>query len=269
MPGIDHFGTRLLVILCIITACGKKENPPPPSPSGTIVFSMVHQVNEQPLKFGELVYSNAAGNQYSITDLIYFISDVTFYQHDGKVTVIGQTKDVFYVNEAMPETKTISFTDKIPAGDYDSVAFTFGISAKKNKSHLFVNPPEVWMGWPDLLGGGYHFLMMNGNWKTPSGELSPYNLHLGTGQLYKGSGYNVDSIYAFVDNSFTVHLLNSSFRMEDQQTLTFGLKMNIAEWFRDPHVYDFNYWGGAIMQNQPAMQMVRENGWNVFTLQQQ
>ena len=32
---------------------------------------------------------------------------------------------------------------------------------------MFVNPPEVNMMWPDVLGGGYHYLMLNGKWKTP------------------------------------------------------------------------------------------------------
>ncbi len=32
------------------------------------------------------------------------------------------------------------------------------------------------------------------------------------------------------------------------------------------HIYDHNYWSGAIMQKQPAMQMVKENGFDVFTV---
>jgi hypothetical protein len=44
--------------------------------------------------------------------------------------------------------------------------------------------------------------------------------------------------------------------------------MNIEKWFESPHVFDFNYWGGAIMQNHAAMQVVKENGWDVFALTQ-
>jgi hypothetical protein len=94
----------------------------------------------------------------------------------------------------------------------------------------------------------------------------PFNFHLGIGQLYKGNGYNVDSIYAFVQNYFTVSLPGSSFELADKEKLTFRLTMNIERWFENPHVWDHNYWGGAIMQKQPAMQMARENGWDVFTI---
>jgi hypothetical protein len=251
----------------MLASCKGKEDPLPASPSGTIGFSIDHRVNGQPLKFNELIYTNAAGNNYLITDLIYFISDITFYHNNGAAKVIGEVKDIFYINESMPATKTIQFSDKIAVGNYDSIAFTFGISEAKNKSFLYVNPPEVLMGWPEVLGGGYHYMMMNGKWKDAAGSVTPFNFHLGIGQLYKGSGYNVDSIYAFVQNWFRVSLPGSSFQLADKENLTFGLTMNIGQWFEDPHVYDHNYWGGAIMQNQAAQQMAKENGWNVFSIE--
>ena len=255
-----------LMLLALVPSCKKKDEPVPVSPSGTIVLSVDHQVNGQPLKFNEMIYTNAAGNDYLITDLMYFISDITFYRNDGTRKIIGEAKDIFYINENMPETKTIRFADKIPTGTYDSITFIFGISEAKNKSYRYVNPPEALMGWPEVLGGGYHYMMMNGKWKDTTGVLMPFNFHLGIGQLYKGSGYNVDSIYAFVQNCFTVSLPGSSFQLADKEQLTFGLIMNIGQWFENPHIYDHNHWGGAIMQNQPAMQMAKENGWNVFSI---
>ena len=258
-----------LLLFALVTTCKNSEEPLPETPSGTIMFSIDHRVNGQSLVENELIYTNAAGNNYLITDLMYFISDITFYRNDGTHKMIGASKDIFYINEHMPETKTIRFPDKIPAGTYDSITFIFGISAEKNKSHLFVNPPEALMGWPEVLGGGYHYMMMNGKWNDTAGVLMPFNFHLGIGQLYKGGNYNVDSIYAFVQNYFTVSLPGSSFKLADKEKASFLLTMNIEQWFENPHVYDHNYWGGAIMQVEPAMQMAKENGWNVFSIEKQ
>jgi hypothetical protein len=180
--------------------------------------------------------------------------------------MIGEWRDIFYIDESMPDTKNLWFPDKIPAGTYDSITFVFGITKEKNKSFMYVNPPEVIMGWPEVLGGGYHYMMINGKWKDTTGTLMPFNFHLGIGQLYKGTGYNVDSIYAFVQNYFTVSLPGFSFHLTEGDTVSFKLSMNIEQWFENPHVYDHDYWGGAIMQNQPAMQMAKENGWNVFSI---
>lgn len=256
----------LILLMNYLTACKKDDKTTPPSPSGKIIFSINHQVNGEPLTENDLIYTNAAGNEYLITEVKYFISDITFYRNNGSIKVIQDWKDIFYVDENIPETKTIRFFDQIPAGTYDSISFIFGISELKNKSYMFVNPPEVDMFWPEVLGGGYHYMMINGKWKDTTGFIQPFNFHLGIGQLYHGNTTNVDSIYAFVQNYFTVHLPGSSFTLNNQDTLTFLLSMNIENWFNNPHVYDHNHWGGAIMQNQPGMQMVKDNGWDVFSI---
>lgn len=251
----------------LITGCSDNFDPKPfHDPSGSLVFSIHHNVNGGPLRRNEWIYTNAAGNNYMITGLKYFISDITLYRNDGKTKMIDESKDIFYVDEDIPATKQLKFSDNIPAGNYDSISFVFGLTEEKNKSYRFVNPPEVIMGWPEVLGGGYHYMMLDGKWKTPDNEVLPFNFHMGIGQLYKGSGYNTDSIYAFVQNWFRVSLPGSDFEIPDDQTVLFQLTMNIENWFQDPYIYDHNHWGGAIMQNQPAMQMIKENGWDVFSI---
>ena len=122
------------------------------------------------------------------------------------------------------------------------------------------------MFWPEVLGGGYHYMMLDGKWKDTTGTLQPFNFHLGIGQLYHGTGFNTDSIYAFVQNYFRVSLPGSSFLLNNNDTLSFNLSMNLESWFETPSVFDFNQWGGAIMQNQTAMEMTRENGKDVFSI---
>lgn len=259
------FGS-LLVSVAINSGCSKENDPEPSAQSGKVIFEVDHRVDGQPLVENDMKYINTAGNEYLITGLKYFISDVTFYKSDGTSKIISDWEDIFYIDEDIAETKRIQFFDAIPAGEYDSVSFIFGISEEKNKSFMFVNPPEVNMAWPQVLGGGYHYLMLDGKWKDVNAFVKPFNFHLGIGQLYRGSTFNVDSIYAFVQNYFRVNLPGSAFSLSDQQTKTFTLTMNLEKWFEGPNLFDFNHWGGAIMQNQPAMQAAKENGWDVFSI---
>ncbi|MCK9423717.1 MAG: hypothetical protein M0Q38_14085 [Bacteroidales bacterium] len=254
----------IIFLLSINSACKKSEEGT--IPSGNVIFTVQHYVDGTILHENKLIYTNAAGNQYLITEVKYFISDITFYYQGRARTMVRQGKDIFYIDEDIPETKILRFSEKIPAGSYDSITFIFGIPEAKNKSFMFVNPPEVNMAWPQVLGGGYHYMMMNGKWKDRSEVIQPFNFHLGIGQLYHGNNYNTDSIYAFIQNYFTVSLPESGFTLRDGETLTFNLQMNIDSWFNTPHIYDHNFWGGAIMQNQAALEMVRENGWNVFSI---
>ncbi len=248
----------------LISSCSKKD-PPPAASAGRLIFRMEHLVGGQALQEDTLIYHNTAGNLYMVTGLKYFLSDITLYRQGSVAKVISDWQDIFYIDENIPATKTLRFFDPLPPAAYDSVSFVFGITAEKNISNMFVNPPEVHMAWPQVLGGGYHYLMLDGKWIDTTGVAQPFNFHLGIGQLYHGTGYNTDSIYAFVHNWFRVSLPGSAVTIDAGDTTTMTVRMNIESWFDTPDVFDFNHWGGAIMQNQAAMQKVRDNGQDVFT----
>lgn len=260
----SFFLLLLSASLVLFSSCRKKTTEPEEE-TGHIAFRFTHHVDGSPLIKDSLCYVNAAGNPYEVSQLMYFISDVTLHKSDGTTKMIKDWKDIDYVDIEIPSTLTWDVYDPIPAGSYDSISFTFGITAGKNQSFMFVNPPEVNMMWPDVLGGGYHYMMQNGKWRDTSGIIQNYNFHLGIGQLYKHDVINVDSIYAFVQNYFHVSLPGSSFTIEKDKTREVEIIMNIDSWFTTPHIYDHNHWGGAIMQNQPAMQVAKENGFDVFT----
>jgi len=120
------------------------------------------------------------------------------------------------------------------------------------------------MFWPELLGGGYHYMKLNGKWIDTLNQVSPYNFHLGIGQVYHSFP---DSITNFIQNYFEVELAESAFEITAGQTLDLTIVMNVENWFQSPNVYDHNVWGGDIMQKQDAMKLACENGWNVFTLE--
>jgi hypothetical protein len=50
------------------------------------------------------------------------------------------------------------------------------------------------------------------------------------------------------------------------QTTTIDLVMHVDNWFKSPHTYDHNFWGGDIMQKQDAMKVACENGHDVFEI---
>ena len=240
--------------------------PEPEPKSGHITFKFTHHVDHEPVQLDSMMYVNAAGNPYEVNELMYFISDVTLHKSNGDNILIDEWKDIHYVEHAIPTTLTWEVFDDLPIGTYDSITFIFGIPEEKNESFMFVNPPEDKMMWPDILGGGYHYMMLNGKWLDEQNEEQLYNFHLGIGQLYKGDEINFDSIYAYVQNYFTVNLPNSSFNLDEDQTREIEIIMNIESWYETPNNFDFNYWGGAIMEIQPAMRMGVENGYDVFAI---
>ena len=119
------------------------------------------------------------------------------------------------------------------------------------------------MFWPEYLGGGYHYLKLNGKWVDESSELLPFNFHLGIGQFYDDEG----TVTGFIQNFFDITLQNSSFTLADGENKAIDLVMEVDNWFRTPHTYDHNTWGGDIMQKQEAMALGCENGHDVFSVE--
>jgi hypothetical protein len=245
------------VLMAFVFSCTKDE---PTPKEAKIVLNFTHFNNGQRLEYDTMKYVNAAGNHYLVNEIQYFISDVKLHRSDGTFQLIDQFEDIHYVDTDIPATQSWQVFDLIIAGNYERVSFTFGISEAKNQSLMFVNPPERDMFWPDVLGGGYHYLKLNGKWLADNGTIKPFNFHLGIGQIYAGGEINTDSITGFVQNYFEVELPNSAFSISDGDTLHFEIRMNVENWFQNPHLYNHDQWGGDIMQKQDAMHLACENG---------
>lgn len=249
----------------LLSCTEKNTDEPIDDNTGKIIINFQHQLNGSLLKVDTLMYVNSAGNSYLVNEIQYFISDVNLYHSDGSVKMIEDWEDSHYVDTDLPYSQKWEVYDKIPIGGFDSISFTFGFKPEKNISFMFVNPPESNMFWPEFLGGGYHYMKLNGKWVTnqQSQQTTPFDFHLGIGQVYNQQ----DSIIGFIHNNFDVSLPNSSFKIKKGETTEISLIMNVEKWFEDPYVYDHDEWGGYIMQNQEAMQRVKENGWNVFSME--
>lgn len=258
---------KILVLLMAISMIACTEKDPSASENGLkIIFS--HQVDNEPLITDQMIYENAAGNPYEVTEIMYFISDLTLYHSDGSVIRPSDWEDIHYTDTNIPETLEWLAGKNIPAGQYDSLTFTFGLSEERNESFMFVNPPEVNMVWPEVLGGGYHYLMLNGWWEDLQGVRQPYNFHLGIGQIYENNSGLVPDITGFVHNYFTVNPNGGPFYIAAEGISELTLTMHIESWFQTPFIYDHNQWGGAIMQIQDAMYIGSMNGRDAFSIKQ-
>jgi hypothetical protein len=264
------------VVCGLLSSSCKKENKEPQNQSennGQLQIDLIHKVDGNSLLFDTLIYINQAGNHYKINDFEYFISEVTLYNHNGSITTLAGSDEFHYVDNSIPSTMIWNPQSYIPEGKYDSITFIFGINEEKNITGLFVNPPEVNMTWPRMLGGGYHYMKLNGFWKDNHNILQSLNFHLGIGQIYKNNSMNPDSVISFVQNYFTVTIPNSSFTIYAYITNEFEITMNIDKWFNGPpYIFDFNKDGfdtimhkEHIMMDQQAMSKIVANGKHVFS----
>jgi len=244
----------LVLLLSTTSSCEKEDD----KVSIRMLFN--HTVVNEPIQKDTMMYINAAGNIYEVNELQYFISEVGFWTMGQRH--IMESGEIIYLDIDIPSTLEWVPEQKLPEGHYDSVSFVFGINKEKNKSGLFVNPPERDMFWPEMMGGGYHYMKMNGKWKTTGESIEPFNLHLGIGMKLDSTGNK-----EFIHNCFTVTLPLNNCNLDHSKPVNrFQLTMDINSWFESPNNWDWNVIGGQIMQNQDAMQQASRNGWDVFSI---
>jgi len=241
-------GISVVSLLAISTSCKQPVRSVVPS------FVFKHYLNGYELEQGQMKYTNMAGNLYEVDELQYFISEITFKTSDGRIIPIETDNAIHYIDINDSSTLDWIVLDRLPVTDYDSISFVFGISKEKNKTGLFVNPPERDMFWPEMMGGGYHYMKMNGKWMSLGDQIKPFNFHIGI-------GLEEDKI-TLVQNYFIVslplHIHTGSLSNQ------FTISMDIEKWFESPNYWDWDLIGGQIMQNQDAMHKACENGRNAF-----
>ena len=254
----------------ILTATNCKEDPEPRD-AGNVQFIFEHYVDGNAAVYDQMIYTNAAGNKWELSEVQWFVSDVSLHTNDGKALNLNKWKDYHYIDTDIPSTFTWDVEDSIDIGDYESVSFIFGFKGERNIPFMFVNPPESQMFWPYTLGGdsgGYHYLKLNGFWEDPAKYRRAYNFHLGVGQYMDVHGNrptDAEGNYYFVQNWFKV-TLPAVFKMEKDKTVKITLRMNFDKWFTEPNDYNHDDWGADVMENQNAMKLIMENGANVFTI---
>ena len=221
---------------------------------GNLCVKIDYSINDKPLITDSLCYTNEAGNAFMITEIQWFISRFELQDEHGAWTQLEP--HFFYLDTNIPKSQQLK-SESVPVGKYKTLRFVFGLNEEDNQIGLFNNPPESNMFWPEPLGGGYHYMKLNGKYLDENEQLAPLNIHLGIGQ-------NEDKT-VFYQNYFIVELpidITIAENTENQLDLT----MVVDNWFRTPNLYDFNEFGSAIMQNQAAQRALKENGNDVFCI---
>jgi hypothetical protein len=245
----------LVPILALVSSCDPEESKPAP---GSLEINFNHLENNDEVVFDEMRYHNAAGNNYEITEIQWFISDLYLITGDGERVALSEEDFAHYIDTNIESTLTWQLPDDIPAGNYAGLAFTFGLKGEKNLQGYFTDAPEANMAWPITLGGqngGYHYMKLNGFWMNEQQQRTPFNFHLGVGKVEDAGTTN------FVQNWFE-YIVSSPITVRSNRTTSIELAMNVEEWFQNPNIYDHNVHGAMIMQNQEAMAAGVENGAN-------
>jgi len=249
--------TLLLCTTLLLTACSEdKDDNLVVKSEATASFNFTHNWNGTAVtnnNFNSIQYTNENGEMLSVERLRYIISDITF-SRDGEDDIVMDIYNL--VDVTNNANTTLSLEQKIPTGTYTNVSFTFGLDNEDNaENYLDLNTQNF--NVPQMLGGGYHYMQFDGKFINSSETEQGFNYH--AIRAVDNPGMNPTFPQ---DTFFQVNL--GEITITDNATLE--VKMNIAEWFKSPNLWDLNLLNQMLMPNSSAQIMMKENGASVFSL---
>lgn len=200
--------------------------------------------------FGVFNFVNENGDVIAFDRLRYLVSNIWLIRQNGEIVRLQGYQLVDLSDEG---SLSISLNEFLPKGEYSSIYFVFGLNEEFNNSGVYSGLNSLSWNWPDMLGGGYHFLQMDGNYQTSEGP-QPFNFHMGTARVSEG----------IFESNYRHILLTTPFTIAKNNTIKFN--MNVAEWFKNPNTWDLNELNTVLMPNYEAQKMMNENAATVFSL---
>jgi hypothetical protein len=227
------------------------------APTAEITLNFQHYFEANSVSassFNQLLYQNEHGDVMSITKLIYHISDVRFHQPNGDSILIDgyhliDLSDPASLNYVLPKNLTYGY--------YNAIGFNLGFVQSENVSGAYSDLNAANWGWPESLGGGYHQLQIEGQFIETTTDTSGYAFHSGSTVREL-----VGSESVFHTNYIRYKIPATEFYVGADTDIE--LKMNVAEWFKNPNIWDLNLLNNSLMGNYDAQLKIRANGADVF-----
>ena len=250
---MKQFYVLLVFCIAVLFGCNSDSDDTVAPVNVTMVFSHYWEgTSVTNSNFNSLNYTNDHGNLLSIERLRYLISDIEFTKTNGETILLEGYNLVDVTNHT-----NLSYTpnQKIPTGTYSNVSFVFGFSNEKNTDGAYNDLNAASLNVPAMLGGGYHYMQLDGKFINSNDEAQGYNYHAIRAVDNPGSNPTFPQ-----DTFFRVDLGSITIGGD----VNINVAMHIEEWFKTPYSWDLNVYNQMLMPNSEAQILMYDNGQNVF-----
>ena len=250
------FKLIILAFAFVFMAC-EKDNDDNISAVTTVNFKFTHKWEETEVSnsdFNTINFTNAFGNELSIERLRYLISKIKLTKNTGEVITIDE-----YNLVDLEDANSLNFSTNqtVAVGSYSDISFVFGFTNEDNTDGNYADLNSATWNVPAMLGGGYHYMQMDGKYINSSNVESGYNYHVIRAVDNPGPNPTFPQ-----DTFFEVSLGEITLTGTTEITIA----MNIAQWFKQPNTWNLNEYNQMLMPNSTAQILMYQNGQNVFNL---
>ncbi|KQS23939.1 hypothetical protein ASG33_24960 [Dyadobacter sp. Leaf189] len=131
-------------------------------------------------------YINVAGEDFTVTRLNYYVSNIRLTKADGSSFTVPKDSSYFLIREGNVPSQTVRIND-IPVGNYTGIEYVIGVDSLKS-----IDEPENRKGILDIYTGptneetmywnwnpGYIFLKFEGKSEVSTTANGKYEYHIG------------------------------------------------------------------------------------------
>ncbi len=244
----------VLSVFFVLSSCGNDDDNS--LQEADVTFSFNHNwdgTEVTSLDFNTIQYTNANGEELSIERLRYLVSRVMLTNASNQEYILS---DYNLIDVGTEVGLTFTGETEIPTGAY-TMSFIFGFNNQDNIDGAYLDLNSTSFNVPMMLGGGYHYMQFDGKYINTSATETGFNYHVIRAVDNPGTNPIFPQDTFFEVDLGTINISND---------VSIEVEMNIAEWFRSPHIWNLNDLDTVLMPNSSAQIMMYDNGQSVFSL---
>ena len=231
-----------------VTACDNSEDTSDENITGSAKL-VVNLLNEnQPLELDTRTYTNAAGNEYTIAEFKFYLSNVKLRNtNTGELFIEPES---YHLDERTPESHIYEIEiPEVTLGNYNEIEFAIGGDNAQNYSldNIGALDPSNNMAWD--WNTGYKFLLLEGKFTTEEQETAGIIFHIGGDSNYKRINLPTNNDIAISSNEEAI----------------FNIDVEVSQIFTEPTTINFNN-NNVVMFDTVANKVATNYTKNVFSL---
>lgn len=177
----------VFIISFALVSCNDDDEPTvDPTTKGSLTIEFDNVVGDRDLALNTATYKNAAGENFTVSKLNYYVSNIKLLMADGSSYVVPQDSSYFLIREANAESQEVTLNN-VPAGEYTGVQFVVGVDSLKSlvdpskRTGILAtatgptNEEAMYWDW----NPGYIFLKMEGTSDSAKSANGKFYYHIG------------------------------------------------------------------------------------------
>jgi hypothetical protein len=238
-----------LTLSAAVTSCDDDDDTTLTPNLGTVDLEFENVAGSTTVQLNSTTpYTTAAGDQFTITALRYYISNIKFKKTDG--TEFVQPESYYLVDQAIESSRKFSIPN-VPIGDYNGITFTVGVDSARNVSGAqtgALSPSDMFWTW----NSGYIYTKLEGR-----------STQAGTGSIifHIGGFKSPNNTIRTVSPAFSNNLI----QVRAGRTPEVHLKADVLKMFTGPNTIRFAT-NSNVMGGPDAVKIANNQAAGMFTL---